>query len=100
MKEYTIASVLACVLSVFADRLAGTRLTSTRAFWIFWTVMAALTTIVNGYLTWRPIVRYGEEFFLGVRLWTIPLEDYGFGFALITLNLVIWEYFSMKNRNL
>ncbi|MGE5313641.1 MAG: lycopene cyclase domain-containing protein [Acidobacteriota bacterium] len=100
MKEYTIASGAAVLVSLAADRLLGTKLSSTRAFWIFWAVMCALMTIVNGYLTWRPIVRYGEAFFLGIRIGTIPLEDYGFGFALITLNLVVWEYFSTTKKGL
>jgi len=92
--EYTIASGAATLGVLAADRLLGTRLASTRTFWVFWAVMAALTTLVNGYLTWRPIVRYGAEFFLGIRVFTIPVEDYFFGFALITANLIIWELFT------
>jgi lycopene cyclase domain-containing protein len=99
MKEYTIAAVAAAVLALAMDRLLGTRLSSRRAFGVFWAIMACLTTLVNGYLTWRPIVRYGGEFFLGIRLFTIPLEDYLFGFALITMNLVLWEYFSDDRKN-
>jgi lycopene cyclase domain-containing protein len=99
MKEYSIAAVIASLMALGLDRLLGTRLSSSRAFWIFWAVMAGLITVVNGYLTWRPIVLYGEEFFLGIRVFTIPVEDYLFGFALITMNLVIWEYFSNDRKN-
>jgi lycopene cyclase domain-containing protein len=52
--------------------------------------------IINGYLTWRPIVIYGEAFYLGIRVFTIPVEDFLFGFSLITLNLIIWECFDKK----
>lgn len=94
MTEYTIVSGTAAGAVLVMDRLLGTRLSSNRMFWIFWAVMAALTTMVNGYLTWRPIVRYGAEFFLGIRVFTIPVEDYLFGFALITMNLIVWELFT------
>ncbi len=98
MKEYTITAIIAAAIALAADRVLGTRLSAGRTFWIFWIVMAVFTTLVNGYLTWRPIVRYGEEFFLGVRIFTIPVEDYVFGFALITANLVIWEFLSIRRH--
>ena len=98
MKEYTIIAIVAVIAALLFDRLLGTRLSSRREFWIFWVVMTLLTTIVNGYLTWRPIVIYGEGHYLGVRVWTIPIEDYLFGFGLITLNLVIWEFWKSRGR--
>lgn len=54
-------------------------------------VMFFFKQIFNGYLTWRPVVIYGREFFLGLRLGTIPLEDFLFGFSMIALTVVIWE---------
>ncbi len=53
----------------------------------------------NGYLTGRPIVLYNPEYFLGIRLGTIPVEDFLYGFGLITITLVLWEYFVRKERN-
>jgi len=50
----------------------------------------------NGYLTWRPIVIYNPDQFLGIRLWTIPLEDFLYGFGLITITIVLWEFFLRK----
>ncbi|MBN1348025.1 lycopene cyclase domain-containing protein [candidate division KSB1 bacterium] len=32
--------------------------------------------IFNGYLTWRPVVLYGEAYQLGIRIFTIPIEDF------------------------
>ena len=96
MKEYTILSVLGVTISIAADLFLKTRLILNKKFWIFWAVMFVLIFIVNGYLTWRPIVTYGDEFHLGFRLFTIPIEDFLFGFSLITLNIVIWEYYNKK----
>ncbi len=62
--------------------------------------MYGFKLIANGYLTWRPIVIYGQEHFLGVRLGTIPLEDFVYGFALIGLSVVLWEYFRGRQARL
>lgn len=99
VKEYTILAACGALLSVGLDLILKTQLIRTKAFWIFWAVMAVLTTIINGYLTGRPIVMYGEEFFLNIRFITIPLEDYLFGFSLLTSNIVLWEYFKKREKS-
>lgn len=52
--------------------------------------------IVNGYLTYRPIVIYNPSYYLNIRFFSIPVEDFLFGFSLIYFNLIIWEYFKQK----
>ncbi len=97
MKEYTLLAVAGVVLAVIIDMLVlKTRLMLNKKFWIFWCVMFVLIFIINGYLTWRPIVLYGEGHYLGVRLFTIPIEDFLYGFALLTLNITIWEFYNKK----
>ena len=92
MKEYTLCSLLAALLVVAVDRLLNTRVLGQKRFWLFLSVMYGFMILVNGYLTWRPVVLYGERFFLGVRLGTIPVEDFVYGFALIAGSIVVWEY--------
>lgn len=98
MKEYTILAAASALAALALDYVLKTGLVRQKRFWVFWVVMAALKTVANGYLTWRPIVLYGEAFFLGVRLITIPIEDYFYGFGLITMNVVLWEYFTKRFR--
>jgi len=97
MKEYTIIAVLFAVLSLILDIILNTKLIRDKRFWIFWSVMFVIICFVNGYLTWRPVVVYGDVFYLGIKLFTIPIEDFLFGFSLLTSNIVIWEYFSNRN---
>lgn len=92
MKEYTLFSIISVFLAVILDIVLKTKLTINKKFWVFWAVMFVLLFIVNGYLTWRPIVLYGETFYLGIRLFTIPVEDFLFGFSLITSNIIIREF--------
>jgi lycopene cyclase domain-containing protein len=99
MKEYTILAALSVAAVIAVDMLLGTRLVLKKKFWVFWVVMFAIIFIVNGFLTWRPVVTYGSEFYLGIRLFTIPVEDFLYGFSLLTGNIVIWEYYTAKRAS-
>lgn len=96
MKEYTILAVFSLFLAFLVDILLKTKLIFNRKFWIFWGVMFVLIFIINGYLTWRPVVIYDDRFYLGIRLFTIPIEDFIYGFSLITMNIALWEFLSRK----
>jgi len=98
MKEYTLLSIVSVLLAIALDFALKTKLFFSKKFWIFWAVMFVLIFIVNGYLTWRPIVIYGESFYSGIRIFTIPVEDFLFGFSLITFNITLWEYFTNKMK--
>ncbi len=56
--------------------------------------------IVNGILTGSgledPVVWYNDSENLGIRLFTIPVEDIFYGFELILLNIFLYEYFKSK----
>lgn len=96
--DYTILVIAGSIIVIVLDLILGTRILRQKLFWVFWSVVTVLMVVVNGYLTWRPIVIYNEAKMLGVRLFTIPLEDFFFGFSLIGLNLIIWEYFNRKEN--
>lgn len=96
--DYTILVIAGSIIVIVLDLILGTRILRQKLFWVFWVVVTVLMVVVNGYLTWRPIVIYNEAKMLGIRLITIPLEDFFFGFSLIGLNLIIWEYFNRKEN--
>ena len=56
--------------------------------------------IVNGILTGsgleQPVVWYNNAENSGIRLLTIPVEDFFYGFELIILNIFFYEYFKNK----
>ena len=55
-------------------------------------------SIVNGFLTYLPVVLYNDNENLSVRLVSIPFEDIFYGMALILLNVRIYEYFKSKKN--
>jgi len=93
--EYTAAASLV-VLAVFAlERFVlRTGLFITRAYWVAMAICYAFMIAVNGWLTKlsAPIVHYDAHATTGWRLpWDIPVEDYLFGFALLTLAMLLWD---------
>lgn len=57
----------------------------------------------NGLLTgsWleNPVVWYNNEENFGIRAWTIPIEDFIYGFLLVCLNMLIMRYLMTRYTN-
>lgn len=61
-------------------------------FYLTWVVMLVPFLIVNGILTALPVVEYNDVHTLGIRVFTIPVEDFFYFFLLLLMNLTIYEY--------
>ncbi|CAN5521944.1 MAG: lycopene cyclase domain-containing protein [Nocardioidaceae bacterium] len=100
--EYTVATAVAVVAVVVLElALLRTGVFGTSRYWIAIGIVAAFQVLVDGWLTKLsdPIVRYDEAETLGVRApWDIPVEDFGFGFALVTLTILLWESHERRRR--
>lgn len=75
----------ACDLAVLR-----TRLLRRKAFWVSYAILFGFQLLVNGLLTGLGVVEYDPGAILGLRLAYAPVEDLGFGFALILLTLSCW----------
>jgi lycopene cyclase domain-containing protein len=93
--EYTWASIVACVIVIAVELLwLRTGLFRKVTFYVSWAIILFFMVLVDGWLTKlsAPIVLYNEEKKSGIRFpWDIPVEDYLFGFALLTLTMLLWE---------
>ena len=90
-KEYTSLSALSFSLSILFDKYFGSRIFTTKRFLVYFLFVSFFTLIFNGYLTWRPIVTYDEIYQIGFRVFTIPIEDFFFGYALLILSTSLFE---------
>jgi lycopene cyclase domain-containing protein len=96
--EYTILALLS-ILDVFLiDRLVKTRLFSRPKFWVFQGICFVLQFFLDGYLTWRPIYIVNPEKILGIYLFTTPLENFLFGFSMLSLAVIVYERLGVKNK--
>jgi lycopene cyclase domain-containing protein len=92
---YTVPAVLA-LAAVCAWELAVLRTGLFRkpAYWIAMAIVVAFQIPVDGWLTKlsAPVVVYAPGHVSGLRVpWDIPVEDFLFGFALVTAVLLLWE---------
>lgn len=95
MAEYTVLAGAAVVGVVAFEVLwLRTGLFRRPAYGITMLIMFVGQVVVDGWLTKlsAPIVLYHEDRITGIRpVWDIPLEDFLFGFALLTAALLLWE---------
>jgi len=85
-----ISVVVVCVLELGVLR---TGLFRKPAYWISMGIVFGFQILVDGWLTKlsAPIVIYNEEHTSGLRFpWDIPVEDFLFGWALVTAVLLLW----------
>jgi lycopene cyclase domain-containing protein len=92
---YTVPAVVAA-LAVGALELTVLRtgLFRRAAYWLSMLIVIGFQILVDGWLTKlsAPIVVYDNRQTSGIRFpRDIPIEDFFFGFALVTAVLLLWE---------
>jgi lycopene cyclase domain-containing protein len=92
--EYTVAAAASVVIVVLLELVVlRNGLFRRPAYWVTMGIVGAFQIPVDGWLTKlsAPIVTYGPAYNTGVRFpLDIPVEDFLFGFALVTLTLSLW----------
>ena len=102
MPEYTLATIGAVLVVVAVELLwARTGIFRTAQYWLTMAIVFFFQVLVDGWLTRLadPIVRYAPTQFAGVRFpFDIPIEDFGFGFALVTGSIIAWQVAGRRER--
>jgi len=93
--EYPLFTVIAIALVVLAE-LAWFRTGIFRSvqYWLAIAIVWVFQVFVDGWLTKLsdPIVIYSPAQQSGLRFpWDIPIEDFGFGWAMVTLTILVWS---------
>ena len=92
---YTLPAVLAVIaVCAWEFGVLRTGLFRRASYWVSMVMVFAFMIPVDGWLTKlsAPVVIYDETHTSGVRFpFDIPVEDFLFGFALVTAVLLLWE---------
>jgi lycopene cyclase domain-containing protein len=93
---YTLPAVLAAVLVCLMEFAAlRTGLFRRAAYWVSMVIVFGFQILVDGWLTKlsAPIVIYDDRHISGLRFpFDIPVEDFLFGWAMVTAVLLLWEH--------
>jgi lycopene cyclase domain-containing protein len=93
--SYTVAALASVAVVVLLEAsVLRTGLFRRVAFWAAYAICLFFQVLVDGWLTKlsAPIVLYDEDHTSGLRFpWDVPVEDYLYGFALVTLTIALWE---------
>jgi lycopene cyclase domain-containing protein len=91
---YTLPALISvAVVCVLELAVLHTGLFRTRAYWLSMAIVFGFQILIDGWLTKlsAPIVIYTEQHTSGIRFpWDIPVEDFLFGWALVTAVLLLW----------
>jgi lycopene cyclase domain-containing protein len=92
---YTVPAVVAVLaVCVMEFAMLRTGLFGRAAYWISMAIVVAFQILVDGWLTKlsAPIVIYDDRHTAGLRFpFDIPVEDFLFGWAMVTAVLLLWE---------
>ena len=100
-KPYTFYNCLFASVLLFVH-LLFIRSTWMGYFWLAYFVHLIPFVIVNGILTGaatpEPVVWYNEEAILGIRIYTIPVEDAIYALTCLLFPITVMEYIQKKKR--
>jgi lycopene cyclase domain-containing protein len=92
---YTLPAVIAVVVVIALEcKVFRTGLFRSPVYWSSMVIVIAFQILVDGWLTRADaaVVRYAEHHTLGIRFpWDIPVEDFLFGWAMVTAVLMLWQ---------
>jgi lycopene cyclase domain-containing protein len=90
-KEYTGLVLIVLGLTSVLDYFCKTEIFRQLRTYQYIAIIIGLILVFNGFLTARPVVLYGEIYQLGFRIFTIPIEDFGYGLSYLLLCTIIYE---------
>ena len=85
------AAAAAAAAVLFEVAVLRTGMFRDRRYWAAVGIVLFFQLLVNGVLTCPPVVSYDPAVILGPRLACAPVEDLGFGFAMVTATLSLWR---------
>jgi hypothetical protein len=103
--EYTFLVFLALFIDFLLDVfIFKTKLLWNKKFYLFISIVTILQFIVDNYLNGRwwldsyIVGPYDPNQYSGIIIWHTPLENFLFGWGLIWMNLIVFEWLRSKSQ--
>jgi lycopene cyclase domain-containing protein len=94
---YTVAALVVVLLTGVLDLLVlRTRLLVRRAFWVSYAIVLFFQLLTNQWLTSHGVFVYDPDAILGWRIGSAPVEDFAFGFSLVTQSMAWWVWWGRR----
>ena len=94
---HTSLSLAAVVGTIALDLFVlRTRLLTRRSYWTAYAIVLAFQVLTNEWLTASGVFRYDPEAILGWRIGHAPVEDFLFGYALVTQSMIWWVWWGRR----
>lgn len=104
--SYTAIAIVTAIVVIGIDLFVlRTRMLRRREFWLAYAIMIGFQFLTNAVLTGTQTVQYSDDTIVGVgndvapppflgsgRLFFAPVEDVAFGFAMVLLTLLVWQF--------
>jgi len=99
-QDYTILAMFSCALLFFIAAWRGKFMFSSRNYWLYMLLSFIPFIVFNYLLTSLIVVYYNPNAIWGIRVTTIPLEDFFYNYAMLSFYLLVYLYFKNKwSRN-
>ena len=102
MGIYTLTALVSVVVVLAIELLwLRTGILRTWRYWLAMAIVMGFQVPVDGWLTKLsdPLVLYNEADMTGIRApWDIPVEDFAFGFGMVTLAMVLWVHAGRREQ--
>ena len=95
-QPYTLTVMLYSAAFILITFLLYKKLLYSRLYWQFILFTYIPFGAVNYLLTSFPIVSYGEDAIWGIRITTIPFEDFFYSYSMLSLFLLVYLYVKEK----
>ncbi len=89
-KAYTFSACFFCAM--YLSFLVYKKAEFLGKFYISYAGSYIMFLLVNGILTALPVVIYNDHENLGIRIYTIPVEDSAYGMLMLVMNVSIMEF--------
>jgi lycopene cyclase domain-containing protein len=95
---YTFTVLALCAFSLVATSVVKPTILRSSNHWIFLAITYVPFILLNSALTSAPVVIYNPRAIWGLRIATIPIEDFFYSYALLSINFLIYQFLLDSSR--